>query len=101
VGSDAEGAAFVGGGDEPEEQLGAGVVEGSLLSETTTERPSVLPPPLAAPVLPGHNRSPITVVGGRCIKDLSISGGALGIGVVWTPCHLGDIGRVRVLDELE
>jgi len=27
VGADAEGASFVGGGDEPEEQLGAGVVE--------------------------------------------------------------------------
>ena len=27
VGADAEGAAFVGGGDEPEQQLGAGVVE--------------------------------------------------------------------------
>ena len=27
VGSDAEGASFVGGGDEPEQQLGAGVVE--------------------------------------------------------------------------
>jgi hypothetical protein len=27
VGSDAEGSAFVGGGDEAEEQLGAGVVE--------------------------------------------------------------------------
>ena len=28
VAGDAEGAAFVGGGDEPEQQLGAGVVEG-------------------------------------------------------------------------
>src|SRR5690348_1562068 len=28
VGGDAQGAAFVGGGDEPEQQLGAGVVEG-------------------------------------------------------------------------
>ena len=27
MGGDAEGAAFVGGGDEPEQQLGAGVVE--------------------------------------------------------------------------
>ena len=27
VGADAEGAAFVGGGDEPEQQLGAGVVQ--------------------------------------------------------------------------
>jgi len=28
VAGDAEGAAFVGGGDEPEQQLGSGVVEG-------------------------------------------------------------------------
>jgi len=28
VGGDAQGSAFVGGGDEPEEQLGAGVVQG-------------------------------------------------------------------------
>jgi hypothetical protein len=28
VGSDAQGASFVGGGDEPEQQLGAGVVQG-------------------------------------------------------------------------
>jgi hypothetical protein len=27
VGSDAEGSAFVGGGDEPEQQLGSGVVQ--------------------------------------------------------------------------
>ena len=31
VGGDAHGAAFVGGGDEPEQQLGAGVVEGTRL----------------------------------------------------------------------
>jgi hypothetical protein len=29
VAGDAQGAAFVGGGDEPEQQLGAGVVEGA------------------------------------------------------------------------
>ena len=38
VGSDAEGSAFVGGGDESEEQLGAGVVQRGEPSSSTMIR---------------------------------------------------------------
>ena len=52
VAGDAEGAPFVGGGDEPEQQLGAGVIQGanptssqmirSLRSRVSITRPTLL-----------------------------------------------------------